>query len=137
MCIYGRLRVSDMHRVVTLSVKGKFVEVSLMRVKTARTKEKQSTFLPCVVPCTGMLGLDWFQAFEYNRKLLGLPSIPSLESASDDRSLMMLPSESTCDFHDQNKVATSEVTARLHTSLGKVFPAEVVNKITSHSLKTP
>ena len=45
MCIYGRLRVSDMHRIVNLSVKGKFVEGSLMRVKTAPTKEKQSTFV--------------------------------------------------------------------------------------------
>lgn len=136
MCIYGRLRVSDMHRAVNLSVRGAYVEGSLMRVKTARTKEKQSTFLPCVVPCEGMLGLNWFKAFVYNRKLLGLQDFPSLESAADDRTFLMLPSEATCELIDQVKVATSEVTAKLRVMLGKSFPADRVNRITSHSLKT-
>ena len=136
MCIYGRLRVSDMHRIVNLSVRGEFVEGSLMRVKTARTKEKQSTFLPCVVPCKGMLGLNWFSAFTFNRECLGLPKFHSLESTIDDRTFMVMPSEQTCESTNQERVSTSEVTAKLKMLLGKSFPAETVNKITSHSLKT-
>ena len=136
MCIYGRLRVSDMHRIVNLSVRGAFVEGNLMRVKTARAKEKQSTFLPCVVPCDGMLGLDWFHAFTYNRKSLGLKDFPSAESRCDDKSFVVMPSEATCGLEVQTRVATSEVTAKLRLMLGKFLPAANFNKITSHSLKT-
>jgi len=75
MCIYGRMRVSDVSRLVNLSVAGKFAEASLMRVKTSRSRGKQATFLPSVIPTVGVLGIDWFAAFLANRKHLGLEDL--------------------------------------------------------------
>ena len=93
-CVYGRLRVSDLNRLVRCSLLGNYVEGSLMKVKTARSKEKQCTFLPVVAPAMGVLGTRWFQAFVLNRATLELDNIPSLESRASNESFGVLPSDS-------------------------------------------
>lgn len=136
VCIYGRMRVSDVSRLVNLSVIGKFAEASLMRVKTSRSREKQTTFLPSIIPVEGVLGFDWFGAFILNRRHLGLEEFPALESRGFERSFVVLPSEDSLHLADYNKVKTSEVTSKMRIILGKFFPREDVAALTSHSLKT-
>eukprot|EP00434_Breviolum_minutum_P009828 symbB.v1.2.008656.t1/scaffold540.1/size189765/21 len=136
MCIYGRMRVSDVSRLVNLSVAGKFAEASLMRVKTSRSREKQTTFLPSVIPTFGVLGKDWFAAFLANRKHLGLEDFPPLEGRGHGRDFVVLPSEDTVPSEVLVKVSTSEVTAKLRIILGKFYDKATVCKLTSHSLKT-
>ena len=136
MCIYGRMRVSDVSRLVNLSVVGKFPEASLMRVKTSRSREKQTTFLPSVIPTFGVLGIDWFAAFLANRKHLGLEDFPPLEGRGHERDFVVLPSEDTVPSEVLVKVSTSEVTAKLRIILGKFYDKATVCKLTSHSLKT-
>ena len=136
VCIYGRMRVSDVSRLVNLSVIGKFAEASLMRVKTSRSREKQTTFLPSIIPVEGVLGFDWFGAFILNRRHLGLEEFPALESRGFERSFVVLPSEDSLHLADYNKVKTSEVTSKMRIILGKFFPPEDVAALTSHSLKT-
>ena len=135
-CIYGRMRVSDMNRIANMEVRGEFAELCLLRVKTARTKEKQTTFLPSVIPCRGVLGINWFAAFLFNRKFLGLEDFPSPNSVARVDNFVVLPSESSLPLDNYVKVATSEVTNGLRTILGRVCAFEVVRNFTSHSLKT-
>lgn len=135
-CIYGRLRVSDMNRLVHLSVKGRYGEGSLMRVKTSRTKEKQCTFLPVIIPTHGLLGINWFEAFMESRKFLGLEEVPTLESRSEDKSFGILPSSATVHLELYSKVSTSEISDGVRAILGKCMSEDEVKWITSHSLKT-
>ena len=109
-CIFGRRRVSDMNRLTNLAVRGDFAEGSLMRVKTARSREKQTTFLPCIIPCHGLLGLDWFRAFEFNRKLMGLEDFPDLGEGDAKDGFCALPSESSLPTVSFENIPTSEVT---------------------------
>lgn len=134
-CIYGRLRVSDLNRLVHISITDEYAEGSLMRVKTARTKEKQCTFLPVVIPTKGFLGVDWFTAFVTTRKRLGLADFPTLESKASDRKFVVLPSEDSVHLELCSKVSTTQVTEGLRTLLGKVFAESQISDITSHSLK--
>ena len=135
-CIYGRMRVSDMNRIVNMSIRGGFAECSLMKVKTARTKEKQTAFLPSVIPGKGLTGLEWFRAFCFSRAVLGLGEFPSLDMNEYNEDFVVLPSKSSCHLSNQEKISTSEVTDMLKIILGKIYPAAVVSRITSHSLKT-
>eukprot|EP00434_Breviolum_minutum_P015721 symbB.v1.2.013853.t1/scaffold989.1/size146301/3 len=135
-CIYGRLRVSDMARLVHISNTGRFAEGSLMRVKTARNKEKQCTFLPVIIPSLGILGLPWFEAFLITRDMLQLEELPTLSSGSDDRSLVVLPSRNSAHRTICDKVTAGEVSHELRSVLGSFFPAEDIKNISSHSLKT-
>ena len=123
-CVYGRLRVSDLNRLVRCSLLGNYVEGSLMKVKTARSKEKQCTFLPVVAPAMGVLGTRWFQAFALNRATLELDNIPSLESRASNESFGVLPSESTIHWDFYSKIDSAEVTEGLRRILGKVFSRE-------------
>ena len=134
-CAYGRMRVSDLNRLVHASKLGAYVEGSLMRVKTSRTKEKQCTFLPVIIPCSGLLGVAWFEAFSTTRLMLELDEIPSLASASADRSFVMLPSEDTIHLDNSTKVSSTEITDGLLKKLGKVFSSDELKFVTSHSLK--
>ena len=135
-CVYGRLRVSDLNRLVHCSLLGNYVEGSLMKVKTARSKEKQCTFLPVVAPAMGVLGTRWFQAFVLNRATLELDNIPSLESRASNESFGVLPSESTIHWDFYSKIDSAEVTEGLQRILGKVFSREELCDYTSHSLKS-
>ena len=123
-CVYGRLRVSDLNRLVHCSLLGNYVEGSLMKVKTARSKEKQCTFLPVVAPAMGVLGTRWFQAFALNRATLELDNIPSLESRASNESFGVLPSESTIHLDCYSKIDSAEVAEGLQRILGKVFSRE-------------
>ena len=136
-CAYGRMRVSDLNRLVHASKLGAYVEGSLMRVKTSRTKEKQCTFLPVIIPCSGLLGVAWFEAFSTTRLMLELDEIPSLASASADRSFVMLPSEDTIHLENSAKVSSTQITDGLLKILGKVFSSDELKFVTmtSHSLK--
>lgn len=134
-CIFGRLRVSDFNRLVHLSIFGDFAEGSLMRVKTARTKEKHCTFLPVIIPIKGFLGVNWFDAFQATRVHLGLEEFPSMESKASDRNFTVLPSEASVHMELSSKVSTEEVTNGLKTLLGKVFAESQSGCISSHSLK--
>lgn len=117
-CIYGRLRVSDLNRLVHLSVIGDYIEGSLMRVKTSRTKERQCTFLPVIIPRWGLLGIDWFGAFLESRNYLGLEPVPTLESGAAQREF-----SDTVHMQLYAKVSTTDVTDGMKVTL------------TSHSLK--
>lgn len=135
-CRYGRLRISDLNRLVHLTVSGKFAEGSLMRTKTARNKEKQTTFLPVVIPCFGITGINWFEAFIASRRHLKLAEVPSLESKSSARDFVLLPSAVSLGYELQQPVSTTEVTHALQYLLGKIFQLDVIKDFTSHSLKT-
>jgi len=134
-CIFGRMRISDMTRMVHLSVIGAFAEGSLMRTKTSRTREKQTTFLPVIFPCRGFSGMPWYDAFLISREQLGLPEIPGMESRAHDQNFMVMPSRGSLCYEFATKVSSSEVTQCLRSILGKVFPADQVLGLTSHSLK--
>ena len=135
-CIFGRLRVSDLARLVNLSSNGEYAEGSLMRTKTARSKEKQCTFLPVIFPCVGFIGLNWFQAFCASRRFLELPEFPTLESDASDKSFVVLPSRATCHLELGKKIGSTEVSEGLRRILGKFFSEEMVGMFTSHSMKT-
>lgn len=72
--------MSDLGRLVHMSMSGKYAEGSLMRVKMARSKEKQCTFLPVILPTLGFMGLNWMRAFIVTRRQLGLSDIPTLRA---------------------------------------------------------
>ena len=84
-CTHGRLRNADgnclVHWDVDLLrddrglVTGGFVEASALGLKTGKSKEKQTTFLPVVVPLGGLVSNTWFEAFLRTRAELGLPSL--------------------------------------------------------------
>eukprot|EP00435_Cladocopium_sp_Y103_P017632 s4052_g4.t1 len=135
-CIFGRMRISDMTRMVHLSVIGAFAEGSVMRTKTSRTREKQTTFLPVILPCRGFSGMPWFEAFLISREQLGLPEIPGIESRAHDQSFLIMPSRGSLGYEFATKVSSSEVTQCLRAILGKIFPEDQVLGLTSHSLKT-
>ena len=81
--LYGRLRAADGGCVAGLDVAqdGKLVEGVLLGIKTSKTKEKRTTFLPTVVPLEGLTGLDWFAHFVNARAELGLPEVRTIEVA--------------------------------------------------------
>ena len=136
LCLFGRLRISDMSRLVNASVIGKYVEGSLMRVKTMRSKEKQCAFLPMIVPTVGLLGMRWFNAFSRTRLSLGLQPIPTMASRSTDRDFVLMASGSSVDYEVKFKIGAAEVGECLRSVLGKILPRELVEGLSSHSLKT-
>ena len=105
-----------------------------MRVKTARNKEKQTTFLPVISPCYEVTGVNWFEAFVITRKHLVLDDFPALDSRASASELVMLPSSGSLGSEYPEKVSTRKVTDGLHYLMGKVFPSEVYEDCTSHSL---
>ena len=135
-CIFGRLRVSDVSRLVNMTLVSEYAEGSLLRTKTARTREKQCTFLPVVVPAVGFLGVGWFLAFEKNRRTLGLQDFPHLHSNAEDRSFVVMPTKATQHLELSKKIGATEVGEGLKRLLGKLFPEDAVLGISSHSMKT-
>lgn len=89
-----------------------------MKVKMSRSREKQTIFLPSVIPTVGVLGIDWFAAFLANRKHLGLEDFPSLEGRGYERDFVVLPSEDTVPSEILVRVSTFEATAKLRIILG-------------------
>ena len=83
-CCFGRLRCSDANRTRHGSMLGRFFEGALSRTKTARSKEKATSFIPLVIPGFGLLGKPWLAEFLAARERVGLRPVPSLESKSHD-----------------------------------------------------
>ncbi len=135
-CLYGRLRVSDLGRLVHASVLGSYVEGSLQRVKTQRTKEKQCTFLPVIFPSCGLSGAAWFEAFTMSREDLDLPLIPPLSRDRPSEACIFMPSRQSLGYEILNKIEADEITDGLKLLLGKILPVDQVRDLSSHSLKT-
>ena len=133
--LYGRLRVSDCNRLSHGKVIGEYFEGSLCRVKTARTLEKQTRFLPVIFPTRGLLGFPWFEQFAETRRSMGLEEIPEQEEYDRDERLILFPSQSSWLEFSLERMGAAEMTERLYECLSKVLPSEHFRHYTSHSLK--
>lgn len=127
--LYGRLRVSDCNR------QGhEYFEGSLCRVKTARTLEKQTRFLPVILPMRGLLGFAWCEHVVEARQSMGLESIPEREEQDREERFILFPSQrSWLDFL-LGRMGAAERTERLYECLGRVLPKEHFQHYTSHCL---
>eukprot|EP00435_Cladocopium_sp_Y103_P036200 s268_g9.t1 len=135
-CVFGRLRCSDANRVVHGSVLGQFFEASLMCIKTSKSQEKRTTFIPLVCPAFGLLNIPWFEAYRIARRDLVLDEIPELPTRASDKSFLMLPSQRTLPYDRQRPVPTAEVTEGLRLILSRILPGDELAAITTHSMKT-
>ena len=94
---------------------GGFIEASMTGNKTSKSKEKQPTFLPIVVPLRGLTGLDWFESFVTARTAPGLPDIPTAREASlapvDGDKALLLPSWRAGGFKFSEPMSSEEITA--------------------------
>ena len=133
--LYGRLRVSDCNRVCNGKVSGNYFEGNLCRVKTARTLEKQTRFLPLIVPVRGLLGFDWFSSFQQARRDLGLEDIPEFAPDSTDNEFVLFPSQATVCLVSPERIGSAEMTERLKECLSRILPLSAFSRYTSHSLK--
>ena len=86
VCLYGRLRCSDAGRIRTINdltffeddyTESGMLECQALATKTAKSKEKKSTFLPIVIPVKGISGASWWRNFLKDRKAFGLRPMPS------------------------------------------------------------
>ena len=66
-------------------ITGGYIEVVSSSTKTGRSKEKQATFLPVVLPATGLVCANWFPALLAARRQLGLLDIPAIASAEAEK----------------------------------------------------
>ena len=139
LLLFGRLRCSDGNRLECGEIEGKFLEGSLMKVKTARTKEKQVTFLPVVVPAIGLLGFSWLESFESARSQLGLNPLPTERDRrtriTEKEKFVYFPSEATVRSRRPSAISAADVSQRLREILSKLLPFDEVQDYSSHSLK--
>ena len=151
LCAHGRLRCSDGNLIVALdyeeifkddgSLAGGYIEASMAGNKTSKTKEKQTTFLPIVVPLLGLSGLGWFSSFVEARKALGLPDLPRAREAEQapmtGNRVLVLPSWRANGFRMAEPMTSDEVTAGLLATLAKAgVPDGLTGNLASHSMKT-
>jgi hypothetical protein len=146
LCTYGRLRCSDGNKLSFVTVeetivgsrvtKG-FLEAALTKSKTSKSKEKQTMFLPVVVPMIGLTGLNWFRAFESSRRALHLAEIPgSREDTIDGVEPCVFPSWRSWLANSPKPVDAEELSLLLTWILKKCsVPAWMLDNIGSHSLK--
>ena len=137
LCCMGRLRCSDANRIRHAGLVGRYAEGALTKTKTARTKEKSTSFISLVVPSFGLLGKPWFVQFVEARRCLGLPSIATLQSKSYDTSFVLVPEQAGLAYDGQSPIGSVEVTDRLRLLLSGQFDMDAVNQLSSHSLKAP
>ncbi|CAE7638477.1 Abcb1a [Symbiodinium sp. CCMP2592] len=139
MLLFGRMRCSDGNRLECGAIEGKFLEGSLMKVKTARTKEKQVSFLPVVVPAIGLLGFSWLESFASARSQLGLNPLPTERDRrtriTEREKFVFFPSEATVGSGKQSAISAADVSQRLRELLSKLLPFNEVQDYSSHSLK--
>ena len=135
LALYGRLRVSDCSRISHGKILGDYFEGSLCRVKTARTLEKQTRFLPLIVPIHGLLGFPWFRFFLHARDELGLDPIPEEAPETTEDVVILYPSMSSFLSGTLEKLGAAEMTERLGECLAMLLPKEAFKHYTSHSLK--
>lgn len=133
--LYGRLRVSDCNRLSHGKIIGQFFEGCLCRVKTARTLEKQTRFLPVILPTRGLLGFPWFEQFLETRTCLGLEAIPATEDSDREERFILFPSQKSWLDFQVERMGAAEMTERLCECLAKVLPKDCFQHYTSHSLK--
>ena len=136
MCVFGRMRVSDVNRMVNGSVVGNYFEATLLRTKTARSQEKKTTFLPMVSPAYGLLGVNWCVAFFATRRELDLEELPGLATEAYDMNFKLLPSADSLCYTYAHSISTACVNEGLRKLLYKVFPSPDVERLTTHSMKT-
>lgn len=122
-CCYGRLRCSDANRTRHGSMVGKFFEGALSRTKTARSKEKASSFIPLVVPAFGILGKMWLKEFLAARLRLGLVPVPvpTLESKAHDLNFVLVPERTSTGYDSHVPIGLTELTDRMVDILRKGF----------------
>lgn len=66
------MRVSDLGRLVHMSMSGKYAEGSLMRVKTARSKNKKTVHVPTSDPSyAGLHGFELDASFHCYQETVG------------------------------------------------------------------
>ena len=146
LCTYGRLRCSDGNKLSSVAVEETFVgscvtkgflEAAITKSKTSKSKEKQTMFLPVVVPMIGLTGCNWFRAFESSRRALRLADIPgSREDAVDGAELCVFPSWRSWLAKSPKPVDAEELGLLLTWILQKCsVPAWMLENIGSHSLK--
>ena len=136
MCCMGRLRCADTNRIRHAGLLGRFVEGALSRTKTARSKEKATSFIPLVVPAFGLLGKPWYLEFVKARDALELQPIPSLRSRAHDLSFVMVPEHAGIAYETQKPMGSVELTDRMRAMLALGFETGDIQDVTSHSLKT-
>lgn len=135
LCTMGRLRSSDANRLRRASLIGRYYEGALTRTKTAKSKEKATSFLPLVCPASELLGRNWLHEFLLSRDEIGLEGVPSLASRSNDIHYVLVPSASSLEDGENRPMKSPELTDRLRAVLGKGFDATEIDGISSHSLK--
>ncbi len=135
MCAMGRLRCSDAGRIRHASLIGRYYEGALSRTKTARSKEKATSFIPLVVPAYGVLAKPWLGEFLIARGELDLRDVPSLASLSQDFSFVIMPGYATCGCELEMPMDSVELTERLRSILASGFSADDLEHVASHSLK--
>ena len=132
-CTHGRLRNADgnclLHWDVDLlrddngRVTGGFVEASALGFKIGKSKEKQTTFLPAVVPLGGLVSNTWFEAFLRTRAELGLPSLQGERADGaenlDMASRVVMPSFSKGSPVLSVPVTSEEVAGAIRSTLAK------------------
>ena len=111
-----------------------YFEGSLCRVKTARTLEKQSRFLPVILPMRGLLGFAWCEHVVEARQSMGLESIPEREEQDREERFILFPSQRSWLDISLGRMGAAEMTERLYECLGRVLPKEHFQHYTSHCL---
>jgi hypothetical protein len=149
-CTHGRLRNADGNCLVHWDVDilhndqeqltGGFVEASAVGIKTGKSKEKRTTFLPVVVPLTGLVSNTWFVAFLNARVELGLPSLHGepvdVAEELDMASRVVLPSFVKGAPDLSVPVTSEEVAGAIRKTLAKAgFSQKLLGNIASHSMK--
>ena len=137
LCVYARLRVSDVCRIKKITdtsfvtdsgENAGTVEAGALGTKTAKTKAKMTRFLPIVFGVKGLSGTSWWKNFLAARAELGLAVVPS----DGGECPLLLPS-STC---AGCPVESGEVSIFLLGFLEIVgFQPSEVAGLASHSLK--
>ena len=100
---------------------GEYFEGSLCRVKTARTPEKQTRFLPPIVPVYGLVGLPWFHMFIEARDYLDLDAIPEEPPETTNDVIVVFPSCASHMCGALEKMGSAEMTERLGECLAKIL----------------
>ena len=140
LCLFGRLRCDDGSCIAGIEIDGNILEGCLLGTKTSKSKEKKATFLPALVPLSGLTGLDWWSCFEESREVLGLEAMPTLEEAGelsvDDDKTLLLPAFKKGEFMHKVPMSSEELTAVVVDALETAgFEDKFLGGISSHSLK--
>ena len=127
--LYGRLRTSDCNRVSHGQIMGNYFEGNLCKVKTARTLEKQTRFLPLIIPTKGLLGVSWMDSFIEARNILGLDGIPAAAPQTTENEFILFPSQASLAYLELERIGAAEVTERLGECLVQAAACTVLQAV--------